>query len=158
DFGLTVAGSVMLSLFVALTLTPMLAARMPPPSAREHGSIYHKLERGFVWLEERYRTVLDWTLRHRGATVAIALGTFVGACGLSTRLESEFFPPADEGIFFARLEAAPGTSLEATTEYLMRDEAWFMAQPELVGLFSAAGSSGGGSEAARHSESRSEER
>src|SRR5690606_35624534 len=36
--------------------------------------------------------------------------------------------------------------------YLMRDEEWFMAQPELIGLFSAAGSAGGGSEAARHSE------
>jgi multidrug efflux pump subunit AcrB len=71
---------------------------------------------------------------------------------LSTRLETEFFPPADEGIFFARLEAAPGTSLEATTEYLKRDEQWFLEQPEIVGLFSAAGSSGGGNEAARHSE------
>jgi multidrug efflux pump subunit AcrB len=48
DFGLTVAGSVLLSLFVALTLTPMLAARMPPPSARAHGSFYHRLERGFL--------------------------------------------------------------------------------------------------------------
>lgn len=152
DFGLTVAGSVLLSLFVALTLTPMLAARMPPPSARSHGSVYHRLEQGFVWLERRYRDVLDWTLGHRAATVAIALVSFFGACGLSTGLDTEFFPPADEGIFFARLEAAPGASLEATTEYLKRDEEWFMEQPEVVGLFSAAGSSGGGNEAARHSE------
>jgi len=153
DFGLTVAGSVLLSLFVALTLTPMLAARMPPPSERRHGSIYHRLERGFVWLEDRYRRLLDWTLAHRLATVAVALVSFAGACGLSTQLESEFFPPADEGIFFARLEAPPGTSLEATTEYLKQDEAWFMRQPEVAGLFSAAGSGGGGDEAARHSES-----
>lgn len=152
DFGLTVAGSVILSLFVALTLTPMLAARMPPPSVRAHGSLYHRLEQSFVWLEERYRTVLDWTLAHRAATVGIALASFAGACGLSTQLEREFFPPADEGIFFARLEAAPGTSLEATMEYLKHDESWFLAQPELAGLFSAAGSSGGGNEAARHSE------
>jgi len=152
DFGLTVAGSVLLSLFVALTLTPMLAARMPPPSERKHGSVYHRLERGFVWLEERYRQVLDWTLTHRLATVGIALVSFAGACGLSTQLESEFFPPADEGIFLARLEAAPGTSLEATAEYLKHDERWFLDQPEIVGLFSAVGTAGGGSEAARHSE------
>ena len=152
DFGLTVAGSVLLSLFVALTLTPMLAARMSPPSQRAHGSIYHRLEQGFVWLERRYRTILDWTLAHRAATVGIALVSFLGACGLSTRLETEFFPPADEGIFFARLEAAPGTSLEATIEYLQHDERWFLDQPELVGLFSAAGFGGGGSEAGRHSE------
>jgi hydrophobe/amphiphile efflux-1 (HAE1) family protein len=152
DFGLTVAGSVLLSLFVALTLTPMLAARMPPPAARRHGSMYHTLERGFVWLEQRYRRVLDWTLAHRLATVGIALGAFAVAILLSTRLETEFFPPADEGIFFARLEAAPGTSLEATTEYLKRDEQWFLDQPELVGMFSAAGFGGGGGEVGRHSE------
>src|SRR5690606_17767098 len=94
DFGLTVAGSVLISLFVALTLTPMLAARMPPPSARRHGSIYHRLEQGFTWLEARYRTVLGWTLAHRGATVAIAGAALLGACGLGSRLETEFFPPA----------------------------------------------------------------
>jgi HAE1 family hydrophobic/amphiphilic exporter-1 len=152
DFGLTVAGSVLLSLFVALTLTPMLAARMPPPSERKHGSVYHQLERGFVWIEQHYAKLLDWTLSHRRQTVAIALASLFGACGLGSRLGSEFFPPADEGIFFARLEAAPGTALEATEDYLAHDEAWFLRQPELVGLFSAAGSSGGGSEAARHAE------
>jgi hydrophobe/amphiphile efflux-1 (HAE1) family protein len=152
DFGLTVAGAVLLSLFVALTLTPMLAARMPPPAERSHGSIYGRLERGFEWLERRYTAVLGWTLAHRAATVAIAVGSLVGACGLGTQLETEFFPPADEGIFFARLEAPPGTALSATTEYLARDEAWFLEQPEVQGLFSAAGSSGGGNEASRHSE------
>ncbi len=152
DFGLTVAGAVLLSLFVALTLTPMLAARMPPPAERSHGSIYGRLERGFEWLESRYRAVLAWTLAHRGATVAIAVGSLFGACGLGSQLETEFFPPADEGIFFARLEAPPGTALSATTDYLEQDEAWFLEQPEVQGLFSAAGSSGGGNEAARHSE------
>jgi hydrophobic/amphiphilic exporter-1 (mainly G- bacteria), HAE1 family len=152
DFGLTVAGSVMLSLFVALTLTPMLAARMPPPTQRAHGGLYHRLERGFVWIETHYRTLLNWTLDHRGATVAVALVSLLGACGLGSRLQTEFFPPADEGIFFARLEAAPGTALEASEQYLEHDESWFLNQPELVGLFSAAGSSGGGNEAARHAE------
>jgi HAE1 family hydrophobic/amphiphilic exporter-1 len=152
DFGLTVAGSVLLSLFVALTLTPMLASRMPPPSARKHGSFYHKLEAGFVWIETHYRSLLNWTLDHRGATVGIALASLFSACGLGSQLQTEFFPPADEGIFFARIEAAPGTSLEATEGYLGHDEQWFLDQPELVGLFSAAGSSGGGNEAARHAE------
>jgi HAE1 family hydrophobic/amphiphilic exporter-1 len=152
DFGLTVAGSVLLSLFVALTLTPMLAARMPPPSARKHGSVYHYLERGFVWMEQRYGRLLDWTLTHKRHTVAVAMLSFLGACGLGSQLGSEFFPPADEGIFFGRIEAAPGTALEATEEYLAHDEEWFLRQPELLGLFSAAGSSGGGNEAARHAE------
>jgi HAE1 family hydrophobic/amphiphilic exporter-1 len=52
-------------------------------------------------------------------------------------LKSEFFPPADEGIIFVRIESAPGTSIDATVEYLEYDEAWFLRQPELGGLFSA---------------------
>jgi hydrophobe/amphiphile efflux-1 (HAE1) family protein len=143
EFGLTVAGSVMVSLLVALTLTPMLAARMPPPAERAHGGIHHRLEIGLRGLERGYRRLLQWTLAHRAATVAIALGTFALALGFGSRLEAEFFPPTDTGIFFAKLEAAPGTSLESTLEYLSRDEDYMLAQPELVGMFSSAGAAGG---------------
>jgi len=144
DFGLTVAGSVMISLFVALTLTPMLAARMPPPTERAHGSIYHRLETGFAWLESGYRRLLDWTLVHRGATIAIAVGAVAVAVFLGSRLKTEFMPPADEGILFALVEAPPGTAVDATLGYVAHDERWFLDQPELVGLFSAAGTAGGG--------------
>jgi HAE1 family hydrophobic/amphiphilic exporter-1 len=143
EFGLTVAGSVLISLFVALTLTPMLAARMPPPAERAHGSIYHRLEQGFRALEEGYRRLLHWTLAHRAATVGIALGTFALSIFLGSRMKGEFFPPTDTGIFFSRLEAAPGTSIESTLEYLVRDEAYMLAQPELVGMFSSVGAAGG---------------
>ena len=62
EFGITVAVAVMISLFVALSLTPMLAARMPPPKERTHGSIYHRLERWFAGIETGYARLLDWTL------------------------------------------------------------------------------------------------
>ena len=142
EFGLTVAGSVVISLFVALTLTPMLAARMPPPAARAHGSVYHRLELALSGLESGYGRVLGWTLGHRSATVAIALATFALALFLGSRLDTEFLPPTDTGIFMSKLEAAPGTSLGATLEYLERDEAYMLAQPELVAMFSAVGSAG----------------
>jgi HAE1 family hydrophobic/amphiphilic exporter-1 len=143
EFGLTVAGSVLISLFVALTLTPMLAARMPPPAERAHGSIYHRLEQGFAALESLYRRLLHWSLAHRAMTVAIALGTFALSLALGSRLKGEFFPPTDTGIFFARLEAAPGTAIETTLEYLIRDETFMLDQPELVGMFSSVGAAGG---------------
>ncbi len=143
EFGLTVAGSVLISLFVALTLTPMLAARMPPPAERAHGSIYQRLETAFRALEGAYQRILDWSLRRRAVTVSIALASFAFALFLGSRLEGEFFPPTDTGIFFAQLEAAPGTSIDATLEYLARDEAYMLEQPELVGMFSSAGAAGG---------------
>jgi HAE1 family hydrophobic/amphiphilic exporter-1 len=142
SFGLTVAGSVVISLFVALTLTPMLAARIPPPSPRRPGGFYHRLEVAFQALESGYRRALGWTLAHRRATIGIALLSFGVAIFFGSRLDVEFFPPADEGIFFAKMETPQGTALETSLEYLKRDEAWVLAQPEVAGLFSAVGFTG----------------
>ncbi|MGE4608734.1 MAG: efflux RND transporter permease subunit, partial [Myxococcota bacterium] len=142
SFGLTVAGSVMISLFVALTLTPMLAARMPPPKERSHGSVYHRLELGFVAIERGYRKMLDLTLVHRGKTIAVAIGSVGLAFAFGSDLDVEFFPSSDGGLFFAQIETPPGSSVEATLEYLTMDEQWMLAQPEIAGLFSAVGSTG----------------
>jgi len=143
SFGLTVAGSVLISLFVALTLTPMLAARMPAPKERSHGSIYHRLELGFTAMERGYAKLLDVTLANRGKTVALALASVGLAFGFGSLLDLEFFPPSDGGIFFAQLEAPAGSNLDATLEYLAMDEQWMLDQPEVAGLFSAVGSTGG---------------
>jgi len=142
EFGLTVAGSVVISLFVALTLTPMLAARMPPPAERRHGSIYQRLERGFEQLESGYRRVLGWALSHRLVTAAIALGSFGLALWFGSQLGGEFFPPSDSGLIFTRFETPAGTSLEATNEILDEDFAFFLDLPELGGAFANIGGSG----------------
>jgi HAE1 family hydrophobic/amphiphilic exporter-1 len=142
EFGLTVAGSVMISLFVALTLTPMLAARMPPPKERPPGSVYHRLEIGFHAIETNYKRMLFWTLDHRAATIAVAAAAFALAIFFGSKLRSEFFPPADEGIIFVRIESPPGSSIDATLEYLEFDESWFLRQPEIGGLFSAVAITG----------------
>jgi HAE1 family hydrophobic/amphiphilic exporter-1 len=142
SFGLTVAGSVLVSLFVALTLTPMLAARIPPAKQHSHGSVYHRLEAGFAHLESGYRRTLAWTLGHRGATIGLALAAFALAFVFGRQLGFEFFPPADEGIFFAKFETPQGTALGTSLEYLQRDEAWMLAQPEVAGVFSAVGFTG----------------
>jgi HAE1 family hydrophobic/amphiphilic exporter-1 len=139
EFGVTVAASVMVSLIVALTLTPMLAARMPPPKEREHGSIYHRLERGFVWLETHYRTLVNWAVLHRKTTLGVALASFGMALLLGRAVGAEFFPPADQGMFFVRFSTPPGTTLETTREFLRRNEAWMLEQPELAGMFAGVG-------------------
>jgi HAE1 family hydrophobic/amphiphilic exporter-1 len=142
EFGVTVAAAVMFSLFVALTLTPMLAARMPPPAERSHGSIYQRLERGFGWLERSYRGILGWALGHRTLVLAGAALSFVVALGFGSRLGLEFFPPSDEGRIFVIMETPPGTNLDGTLERLKLAEKWMLSQPEVGGLFSGVGVSG----------------
>ena len=139
EFGVTVAAAVMISLVVALTLTPMLAARMSPPKERAHGSIYHRLEQGFAWLDSRYRQLVDWVLVHRKTTLGIAVGSFALALLFGRALGTEFFPPSDNGMFFVRFTTPPGTNLETTYEYLHRNEEWMLQLPELAGMFSGAG-------------------
>jgi HAE1 family hydrophobic/amphiphilic exporter-1 len=141
EFGLTVAGSVVISLFVALTLTPMLASRMPPPKERAHGSIYHRLERGQEWIEHSYRRVLDWSLGHRLATAGIALGALAFAIVAARHIPGEFFPDSDMGFVFMEFRTPPGTSLETTAEHLARNGRWFLEQPEVRSVFSRTGGS-----------------
>ena len=142
EFGATVAAAVMISLVVALTLTPMLAARIPAAKERAHGSIYGILERFLTGMEDRYRTLLHWVVKHRAWTLGIAVLSFAMSFGLASQLGTEFFPSGDEGRLFVSIETPPGTPPTGTLEYLKRCEEWMMAQPEVAGLFAGAGSGG----------------
>jgi HAE1 family hydrophobic/amphiphilic exporter-1 len=142
EFGITVAASVMFSLLVAFTLTPMLAARMPPPAERAHGGVHHRLERGFEALERGYGRTLDWALAHRAAVLGVAFASLLGSCGLGSRLGAEFFPPSDEGRVFVMMETPPGTNLDGTLERLQQAERWMLQQPDIEGLFAGVGVSG----------------
>jgi multidrug efflux pump len=93
EFGLVVAGSVIISAFVALTLTPMLSSRLLKKGA--HGKFYYALEPFFVLLAEQYRRSLAWVLQHRWAglvmtAVALALIVLFGSM-----LKSELAPLED---------------------------------------------------------------
>ncbi len=135
----------MISLVVALTLTPMLAARIPAPKERPHGSIYHLFDRFLEWLETGYKRVLGWTVKHRLATLGIAAASFVVSCGVTGEIGTEFFPPSDEGRFFISVRTPPGTTPEGTLEMIKRNEEWVLAQPEVAGLSAGAGSGGSSS-------------
>jgi HAE1 family hydrophobic/amphiphilic exporter-1 len=139
EFGLTVAGAVLVSLFVALTITPMLAARIPAPGKKAHGSVYQRLEAAFRTLEAGYRRLLDWSLQHRLATFAIALASFALAIVFGQQLPSEFFPAADGRVVFLQFETPPGTSVDGTAEILSENERYMMAQPEVLGAFAGIG-------------------
>jgi HAE1 family hydrophobic/amphiphilic exporter-1 len=139
EFGLTVAGSVLISLFVALTLTPMLAARIPPPSAHAHGSLYQRLEVAFGALERGYRRALYWSLQHRLATFGVAAASFALTILFGVGLPNEFFPAGDGRVILLQFSTPPGSSLEATAELLEANERYFLEQPEVLGGFSGIG-------------------
>lgn len=139
EFGVTVSVAVIISLVIALTFTPMLAARMPAPKVREAGSLYDKLEQWFKGLEQFYGVTLDWTLANRGKTTLIAIAAIGFAVLAGSQLKGEFFPSSDSGFMSVEFRTPPGTSLEGTLAILEQNEAWLMAQPETASVFAAIG-------------------
>jgi multidrug efflux pump len=116
EFGIAVAGSVLISGLVALTLTPMLCAkilRLPVG----HGPVYKALERGFDGLATVYARLLDGALRFRWAVVGGALLMVVLAGVLFRVLKREFVPPEDRGWFLTFIIAPEGSSLGYTDGY-----------------------------------------
>jgi multidrug efflux pump len=138
EFGISMAGAVVVSSFVALTLTPMLCAkilRVP----KSHGRVYNFLERGFVAMSESYGRTLRWAVRHRwyvmgGASAAVFMAVFVFGA-----LKREFVPPEDRGFFVTITVAPEGSSLEYTDGYQRRIEEILLGVPEVEHLFSVIG-------------------
>src|SRR5688572_3865229 len=138
EFGIAVAGSVVISGFVALTLTPMLCAKILRVPQR-HGVLYQALERGFNGLASGYARSLGWAIRHRAVVVAVTLVMIVLAVGIFRSLEREFVPPEDRGFFFTFIIAPEGSTLEYTDGYVRQAERIFAGVPEIEHYFSITG-------------------
>ena len=119
SFGMTMAFAIGVSMIVAFTLTPMLAARMlplPPPPGEERRRSW--LERGsdFVYrpIARVYSSVLAFCLRRRWVVGLAIVGSFVSVAVLP-KPGGDFLPPNDEAQFEIYIQSPEGTTLEATT-------------------------------------------
>jgi multidrug efflux pump len=141
EFGIAVAGSVFISGFVALTLTPMLCAKLlkVPPS---HGRMYQLLERGFDALSSGYARILTKAMRHPLTVVAGMLALVVGAALVFQTLKSEFIPADDRGVININLSAPEGATLEYTNGYQRQVEDILGDVPEVNSIFSVIGRGG----------------
>ncbi len=118
QLAIVVAFSLFASLVAALTLVPVLSAKLlarGPAHARSRsaavGRFYAASERFLDGLETRYRGVLGWALAHRGQVVWGALGLFVASLLLVPFIGSELLPATDEGEVRIDAEMAVGTAL-----------------------------------------------
>ena len=138
EFGIAVAGSVIISGFVALTLTPMLCAKILRVPQR-HGVFYRMLENGFNGLASGYSRTLRRALAWRWGVVAAAVATLVVAAVIFRSLEREFVPPEDRGFFPVIIIAPEGATLAYTDGYQRQVEAILGKVPEVQSYFSITG-------------------
>ena len=113
EFAVTVSATIVVSIVVSLTLTPMMASRMlRAQDAARHGWLYRVSERGFGALQGGYRRSLDVALRFRFVTLLVFLAT-VAATGLVfARMPKGFFPQQDTGLILGTIQAPPDISFE----------------------------------------------
>jgi HAE1 family hydrophobic/amphiphilic exporter-1 len=137
-FALTIASSVLVSLFVSFSLDPMLSAYWADPHREEHekGWITRQLDRFNHWFNgqaDNYKRLIGWALDHRLAMVLIATGSFVGAIVLQATVGGAgFMPVSDNAELTIVVETPPGSSLEYTR--LKAEEAGRIARshPEIA--------------------------
>src|SRR5687768_15927571 len=138
SFAVVVTFGVLVSLFVSLTLTPMLCSRFLEVGER-HGRVYWALERFFRAMEAGYRAILGWALGHRWTVVAIAAAMFASSFYFFRALPVELAPQQDEGKFFVSMRAPAGSSIQYTEGKLREVEAIADRYPELVTEFGVIG-------------------
>ncbi len=143
EFGLTLCISVLVSSFVALTLTPMLCSRLLQAKLvagqARHGRFYEKTEPFFVWLNERYEGLLKFSLR---LPLLVLLGSLLFAvAGFSfyNKLQRELTPQEDRGIFSATFIPPVGSTPEYAKTYSKEMEQIILDVPEMDRTFHRAG-------------------
>ncbi len=144
QFALTVVFSILVSLLVSFTLTPMMASIFlkpavvrregpagAPVSGRPHRRLADAFDRGYKKLERGYRHVLAFSLNHRVMMLVGAAVLFAGSLYITKYLGKEFTPPEDQGQFIVRLEAPIDYSVDKADELFRPAEEIVRKMPEV---------------------------
>ena len=139
SFGLTTTFAIIVSLVVAFTLTPMLAARILSARKAEDTARTSKETAFYRAMEQWYEAALAWCLGHRLPVIGGALLILVGGFYLLAKSPVEFVVDDDMSEFEVVAEAPPGSSLERTTEIARALEGELRKIPEVRTLFTTIG-------------------
>jgi multidrug efflux pump len=140
EFALTLAGAVLVSGFVALTLSPMMCAKILPDREHEkHGPIYGAIEYFLTALTKGYAAGLRFCMAARWLIVVLVLFVAGSAYWLFMGLKHELTPVEDRGILFASVTGPEGATLDYTSGYVQRIENIFATVPELNSYFTVTG-------------------
>jgi len=157
QFGMTVAVAVLVSLFVAFTLVPMLASKTQPPE-EDPRKLDPQKSRGIrhLWLlfrralsvwnkafdafKPQYTRLLAFSLRHRILVSIVATVAFLSGMYIAGTLPQEWMPAQDQGKIYVSAETPPGTNLEQTSERIAQMEEVLNQLKEVEGIYVTIGS------------------
>lgn len=117
EFGIVVAGAVLISAFVSLTLTPVLNVKLGGNA--KHGWFYHATEPFFAGLERIYGNTLRSFLRFKYVSILILIACFAAIWYLQQNIKSELAPLEDRSLIRANITAPEGTDFDRTEQIIM---------------------------------------
>lgn len=120
EFGIVVAGAVLISAFVSLTLTPVLNIYLTKKNIHDHSKFYHFTEPFFRGMENGYQTTLRAFMKVRWLAWVIVLLCFAIIYFIGKNIQSELAPMEDKSQFRISLSAPEGTSFEAMDKFVDR--------------------------------------
>ena len=141
SFAVVVTVGVLVSLFVSLTLTPMLCSRFLEVSEK-HGAVYRFFDRLLDGMDALYRRLLAWTLAHRGMVLIATLLVVLSSGFFFARVGKDFIPEEDDGRFNVSFRAPLGTSRSAMNAVLEEVDRTIRRHPEVRTSFAGIGIGG----------------
>ncbi|HLZ03458.1 MAG TPA: efflux RND transporter permease subunit [Bradyrhizobium sp.] len=143
EFAIVLAMTIFVSMFVSLTLTPMMASRfLRSHHDTRHGRLYQLSERGFDALLRSYEHVLDLALSWKRTTLLIFFATLALSVYLFVLIPKGFFPQQDVGLITATSEASQDISFEAMKSRQEALSKIVMEDPDVATVAMAIGGSG----------------
>ncbi len=141
SFAVVVTFGVMVSLFVSLTLTPMLCSRFLTvrEAGHHHGRAYVVIEGAFRRLDAFYRRLLAWALGHRWMVVFLTVASVASSAAFFAGVGKTFAPDQDEGRFLVYLRTPLGSSIDYTDSRLRMVEATLREHKEIFTEFALIG-------------------
>ena len=138
EFALALAGAVVVSGLVALTLSPMMSSLLlkhnPKPNWFDRS-----MERGLQSLTRGYGRVLDWTLLHRWLVIVVMVGSALVSWVVLRDIKRELSPMEDRGVVLVQLSGPDGATLEYTNRYAQAIERVGQGYPEFDRIFANIG-------------------
>ena len=142
EFAFTLAGAVTISGIVALTLSPMMSAKLLRPGLGEHG-LAGRISRDFDRFKRLYGRWLDQTLAYRPAVYLVWIVISLLAIPMFKMSPVELAPAEDQGVIFGILDAAANSTLDQTSHYAAAANQVFMSEPETEFTFQVTSPSSG---------------
>ena len=145
EFSVTICVAILVSGFISLSLTPMLASRyLRPPHDQKHGRFYHFLGRCLDAMNKGYGGSLAWVMRHHVTTMVASLLVLVATVFMFALVPKGFIPSEDTGQIIINSEGSQGVAFEQMVQYQQQLAAIVANNPNVEAYFSSVGVGGAG--------------